>query len=69
MQMSKGSAPRPRSVANDEWASRWNAIFGKDSVEDYKQSVDVDKYLPNATLRSDDERDRNLLASDKKEES
>jgi hypothetical protein len=56
-------------VANEEWASRWNSIFGKDSVEDYKQSVDVDKYLPNATLRSDDERDRNLLASDKKEES
>jgi hypothetical protein len=67
--MSKGSAQRPRSVANDEWASRWNAIFGKDSVEDFKLSVDVDKYLPNATLRSDDERDRNLLASDKKEES
>ncbi len=67
--MSKGSAQRPRSVANEEWASRWNSIFGKDSVEDYKQSVDVDKYLPNATLRSDDERDRNLLASDKKEES
>ena len=67
--MSKGSAQRPRSVANDEWASRWNAIFGKDSVEDFKLSVDVNKYLPNATLRNDDERDRNLLASDKKEES
>jgi hypothetical protein len=67
--MSKGSAQRPRSVANDEWASRWNAIFGKDSVDDYKLSVDVNKYLPNATLRNDDERDRNLLASDKKEES
>ena len=67
--MSKGSTQRPRSVANDEWASRWNAIFGKDSVEDYKLSVDVNKYLPNATLRNDDERDRNLLASDKKEES
>lgn len=67
--MSKGSAQRPRSVANDEWASRWNAIFGKDSVEDYKLSVDVNKYQPNVTLRNDDERDRNLLASDKKEES
>ena len=67
--MSKGSTQRPRSVANDEWASRWNAIFGKDSVEDYKLSVDVNKYQPNVTLRNDDERDRNLLASDKKEES
>lgn len=67
--MSKGSAQRPLSVANDEWASRWNAIFGKDSVDDYKLSVDVNKYQPNVTLRNDDERDRNLLASDKKEES
>jgi len=28
--MSKGSAQRPRSVADDEWEDRWNAIFGKD---------------------------------------
>jgi hypothetical protein len=67
--MSKGSAQRPRSVANDEWASRWNNIFGKDSIEDFKLSVDVDKDQPIETLRSDDERDRNLLASDQKEES
>lgn len=67
--MSKGSAQRPRSVANEEWASRWNTIFGKDSVEDFKLSADVNKYLPNATLRNEHERDRNLLASDKKEES
>lgn len=38
-------------------------------MSDYKLSAYVDKYLPNATLRNDDERDRNLLASDKKEES
>jgi hypothetical protein len=56
-------------VADDEWASRWNSIFGKDSIEDFKLSVDVDKDQPIETLRSDDERDRNLLASDKKEES
>lgn len=43
--------------------------MSKGSVEDFKLSVDVNKYLPNATLRNDDERDRNLLASDKKEES
>lgn len=41
--MSKGSAQRPRSVADDEWASRWNNIFGKDSIDDFKQSVDVNK--------------------------
>lgn len=67
--MSKGSAQRPRSVADDEWASRWNSIFGKDSIDNYKQSVVVDNCQPIVTIRSEHERDRNLLASDKKEES
>jgi hypothetical protein len=26
----KGSAPRPYSVSQDEYANRWDAIFGKD---------------------------------------
>ena len=43
--------------------------MSKGSVEDYKLSVNVDKYLPIETLRNEHERDRNLLASDKKEES
>ena len=38
--MSKGSAPRPISVSDEEYAKRWEAIFGKDKpeekVEDYK---------------------------------
>lgn len=28
--MGKGSAPRPFSVANEEYAARWDAIFGRD---------------------------------------
>ena len=28
--MSKGSAPRPISVSDEEYAKRWEAIFGKD---------------------------------------
>ena len=28
--MSKGSSPRPFSVSNDEYAKRWDAIFGRD---------------------------------------
>jgi hypothetical protein len=39
----KGSTPRPRSVADDEWANRWNNIFGNDNIEHFKLSVDVDK--------------------------
>jgi hypothetical protein len=26
----KGSKPRPLSVANEEYATRWDAIFGRD---------------------------------------
>ena len=28
--MGKGSAPRPFSVSNEEYANRWDAIFGRD---------------------------------------
>lgn len=30
----KGSKPRPLSVSNQEYASRWDAIFAKDSETD-----------------------------------
>lgn len=29
----KGSSQRPASVSHDEWANRWDAIFGKDIVD------------------------------------
>ena len=28
--MSKGSTPRPFAVTNEEYANRWDAIFGRD---------------------------------------
>lgn len=36
----KGSTQRPRSVADEEWASRWDAIFGKDKPEQPKKDDD-----------------------------
>lgn len=30
----KGSTPRPFSVSNEEYAARWDAIFGRDLKED-----------------------------------
>jgi len=30
----KGSAPRPFSVSNEEYAKRWDAIFGRDLKQD-----------------------------------
>ena len=29
----KGSSPRPYSVSNEEYANRWDAIFGRDKQE------------------------------------
>ena len=28
----KGSNPRPLSVSNEEYANRWDAIFGRDQI-------------------------------------
>ena len=30
--MGKGSTPRPFSIAQDEYANRWDAIFGRDKI-------------------------------------
>lgn len=35
----KGSRPRPFSVSQAEWDTRWDAIFSRDLKEDSKDSV------------------------------
>ena len=35
----KGSNPRPYNISNDEYSSRWDAIFGRD-VKEEKQNLD-----------------------------
>lgn len=37
----KGSTQRPRSIADEEWASRWDAIFQKDKPQQTKKDDDV----------------------------
>lgn len=32
----KGSSPRPFSVSDEEYAARWDAIFGRDKKCDHK---------------------------------
>ena len=39
----KGSKPRPLSITEQEYAERWNAIFGRDRVEKIIQ--DAKDYL------------------------
>ena len=49
----KGSAPRPLSVSNQEYAERWDAIFGKDNGKKEQKEMplpqtikdNVDEYL------------------------
>jgi len=45
----KGSATRPFSVTNEEYAKRWDAIFGRDlkKEDDLKNEDDEFKYLEN----------------------
>ena len=35
----KGSTPRPISVSNEEYAARWDAIFGKDKPKEPQPAV------------------------------
>ena len=37
----KGSAPRPFSVSQKEYESRWDAIFGRDLKEEKKEEPSV----------------------------
>jgi hypothetical protein len=39
----KGSSPRPFSISEEEYARRWEAIFGRQDVE--KIVNDAKKYL------------------------
>ena len=37
--MSKGDFPRPFQVSNQEYANRWDAIFGKDNEKENKEKA------------------------------
>jgi len=45
--MSKGSSPRPFNVSNQEYANRWDAIFGKDNEKENKEkALESDRCSP-----------------------
>ncbi len=48
----KGSAPRPYSVSNEEYASRWDMIFRKDQ----KESVDLTKESVDSQSKQEEEK-------------
>ena len=37
--MGKGSSPRPFNVSNQEYANRWDAIFGRDNEKENKEKA------------------------------
>ena len=41
----KGSTQRPRSVADEEWASRWDNIFGRDRLSDIQERANRERAL------------------------
>lgn len=43
--MSKGSAPRPFAVSDAEYASRWDAIFGRDVDKTQTATEAVDEQV------------------------
>jgi hypothetical protein len=52
--MSKGSKPRPFSVSQQEYDTRWDAIFSRDLKEDTKDKVidEVSKLVAEETLQA-----------------
>jgi hypothetical protein len=61
----KGSTQRPRSIADVEWANRWNSIFGRDNVDIYKQ--EQEKELKDGQgLRSGDLQEHIHIHSDRR---
>ena len=37
--MGKGSSPRPFNVSNQEYANRWDAIFGRDNEKKSQENA------------------------------
>lgn len=54
----KGSSPRPFSISEEEYARRWDAIFGREDVE--KIVDDAKKYLANEALNKKAENAKEL---------
>lgn len=48
----KGSSPRPFSVSNEDYANRWDAIFGRDKSKDKEEPMG--KALEEEPLKEDE---------------
>jgi len=56
--MSKGSRPRPFDVANEEYAQRWDLIFGRDNEK--KNTPPTLEVVESADTRPDGRSDNRI---------
>ena len=57
----KGYRPRPFSVTNEEYAKRWDAIFGRDDNTGTSKNEYYDELTTEDALRSNEETRQALL--------
>jgi len=58
--MSKGSKPRPMSVPQEEFDTKWNAIFGKKKsnyTTDYQDILSTEDCVLDALMKLDKDND------------
>ena len=59
--MGKGSTPRPFNVTNEEYANRWDAIFGRDNEKKNEaQSLESDRSVDPCNSGSSDNSERQV---------
>ena len=59
--MGKGSTPRPFNVTNEEYANRWDAIFGRDNEKKNEaQSLESDRPVDPCNSGSSDNSERQV---------
>jgi hypothetical protein len=65
--MSKGSAPRPFQVANEEYAQRWDLIFGRDNEKKNKsENLDADQSSASRHIGGGDNRNQSAGQAENK---
>ena len=63
--MGKGSAPRPFAVSNQEYANRWDAIWGRDQNKDSYAPIEETESLIKKDTRNAAEKKLDKMLEDR----
>lgn len=55
----KGSKPRPFSISHQEWMTRWDAIFGRDTTNDFQDILSTEDCVLEAFKEREERETRN----------